>query len=179
MPSSSSLPHRIAILECDTPLAGTRATYGGYGGVFTALLQSGAASLDPPLGASALAISTFDVVTAQEYPSLDAVDSILITGSRYNSFDDDAWIRKLVAFTDLVLKQRRVRLVGVCYGHQIVARVLGAKVARSDRGWELGVTPVDLTERGKELFGLPALVRGSSSSSAVHAFSLPSSFFFL
>lgn len=36
---------RIAILECDTPLEQTRAKYGGYGGVFTALLEAAAASL--------------------------------------------------------------------------------------------------------------------------------------
>jgi len=33
----ASLPLRIAILECDTPLPGTSSKYGGYGGVFTSL----------------------------------------------------------------------------------------------------------------------------------------------
>jgi len=31
------------------------------------------------------------------------------------------------------------------------------KVDRSDRGWEVSVTPVALTERGKEIFGLENL----------------------
>ncbi|KAG0652502.1 glutamine amidotransferase [Hyphodiscus hymeniophilus] len=152
-----SLPLRIAILECDTPLVGTRTKYGGYGGVFTALLHSGAAALEPALSPSDLQISKFDVVTKQEYPSLEDIDAILVTGSKYNSFDHDPWILKLVTFVEKVLEQRRVRLIGVCFGHQIVGRALGAKVDRSDKGWEASVTAIDLTKKGQEIFEKTAL----------------------
>ena len=58
-----------------------------------------------------------------------------------------------------MLAQSRVRVIGVCYGHQIVGRALGAKVARSEGGaWEVSVSQVNLTEKGKELFGKDALV---------------------
>lgn len=49
--------------------------------------------------------------------------------------------------------QTRVRVIGVCFGHQIVARALGAKVGRNRRGWEASVTSVHLSSKGKELFG--------------------------
>jgi hypothetical protein len=156
----TKLPLRIAILECDTPLDKTYATYGSYGGVFTALLNAGADALNHP-GLSSkegLSISCYDVVNAQEYPSLDDIDGVLITGSRHNSFDNDPWILKLVEFTKEVLAQRRVRVIGVCFGHQIVGRAMGAKVDRSDKGWEASVTAIDLTKRGQEIFGRPALV---------------------
>ena len=53
-----------------------------------------------------------------------------------------------------MLAQSQVRVIGVCYGHQIVGRALGAKVARSEGGaWEVSVCQVNLTEKGKELFG--------------------------
>ena len=53
-----------------------------------------------------------------------------------------------------MLAQDRVKIVGVCYGHQIVGRALGAKVARSESGaWEVSVCQVAQTEKGKELFG--------------------------
>ncbi|RAL65779.1 hypothetical protein DID88_005444 [Monilinia fructigena] len=55
------------------------------------------------------------------------------------------------------LAQDRVRIVGVCFGHQIVGRALGVKVDRSDKGWEVSVTPVELTAKGKEIFGLESL----------------------
>ena len=42
----------------------------------------------------------------------------------------------------------------MCYGHQIVGRALGAKVAKSEGGaWEVSVCQVNLTGKGKELFG--------------------------
>ena len=53
-----------------------------------------------------------------------------------------------------MLAQDRVKTIGVCYGHQIVGRALGAKVARSESGaWEVSVCQVAQTETGKELFG--------------------------
>ncbi|KAK0121477.1 hypothetical protein ONS95_009771 [Cadophora gregata] len=154
-----SLPLRIAILECDTPLPNTRTKYGSYGGVFTSLLHAGASSLNHPglTSTSGLTLSTFDVVTAQAYPSLETIDAILLTGSKHNSFDDDPWILKLVEFVRSVLRQRRVRIVGVCFGHQILGRALGAKVGRSERGWEISVTAMDLTKKGQELFGRTSL----------------------
>lgn len=70
----------------------------------------------------------------------------------------------MVAFTEEVLKQRRVRIIGVCFGHQIVGRALGAKVGRSVKGWEVSVTAVDLTKKGQEIFGKTALVIRLASS---------------
>lgn len=78
-------PLRIAVLECDTPLDNTRAKYGGYGGVFRALLNSGAEALAKEKGedkAVELEITKFDVVAEEIYPSLENVDAVLLTGSR-------------------------------------------------------------------------------------------------
>ena len=78
--------------------------------------------------------------------------------SGHNSFDNEVWIVKLVEFVKKVLAQDRVRLIGICFGHQIIGRALEQKVGRSDRGWEVSVTPVQLTAKGKELFGVEELV---------------------
>jgi hypothetical protein len=76
-------PIRIAILECDTPLEKTRERYGGYGGVFKALLEAAADDLgrDDLSSKSGLELSTFDVVSKQEYPDLEKIDAVLLTGS--------------------------------------------------------------------------------------------------
>lgn len=100
----------------------------------------------------------------------------------FNAFDDDPWIVRLVDFVKEVLAQDRVRIIGVCYGHQIVARALGAKVARSESGaWEVSVCRVAQTEKGKELFGgKDFLVRFFNDPfSAFSLLSILSSFFFL
>lgn len=155
-----SPPLRIAVLECDTPLSTTNSKYGGYGGVFNALLSAAADALETPNLSSkdSLDLTTWNVLEAQTYPSLDDIDAILISGSKYNSFDDTPWIVKLVDFTKKVLAQERVRIIGVCFGHQIVGRAMDVKVGRSLGGWEASVTAIDLTKRGQEIFGLPALV---------------------
>ena len=83
---------------------------------------------------------------------------LFLLPAEHNSFDNDPWILKLVEFTRKVLAQDRVRLIGVCFGHQIVGRAMDVKVARSDKGWEVAVVPVTLTEKGKELFQLEEMV---------------------
>ena len=148
-------PLRIAVLECDTPLDSIRGRYGGYGRIFKALLEAGAIN-DPRLSVQpnhGLEITKFDVVGTEQYPNLDDIDAVLLTGSKYNAFDNDPWIVKLVEFTRRVLEEQdRVRVIGVCFGHQIVGRALGMKVDRSFAGWEISVTNMELTEKGMEIF---------------------------
>jgi GMP synthase-like glutamine amidotransferase len=76
----------------------------------------------------------------------------------HNSFEDVPWINTLVDFTARILKQNRIRIIGVCFGHQIVGRAMGVKVGRNDDGWEAAVHDVDLSEKGKQLFGKDKLV---------------------
>lgn len=160
---SLSLPLRIAVLECDTPLPTTKATYGGYGGVFESLLHRGAASLsNPHVQPSDLTITKFHVEGDSDgntpYPSLDSVDVILLTGSKHDSFADSPWILRLVEFTKRALADKRVKVIGVCFGHQIVGRALGCGVGRNEEGWEAAVCGVDLNEKGKEIFGMEEMV---------------------
>ena len=87
----------------------------------------------------------------------------MLTTPEHNSFDNDPWITKLVDFTKTLLAQSRIRVIGVCFGHQILGRALGAPVGRSDNGWEISVLPVQLTARGREIFQQDTLVRALPS----------------
>jgi GMP synthase-like glutamine amidotransferase len=147
------MPLRLAILEADTPVPAANERYKGYLGVFTHLFSRAVAP--STLEDAGLTLTGHDVVhhPSTAYPDLDAVDAILVSGSKYNAFDDDDWITTLVEYVRKALLHPRVRVVGVCFGHQIVARALGALVARSDRGWEVSVVETRLTERGREVFG--------------------------
>ncbi|KAH6614000.1 class I glutamine amidotransferase-like protein [Boeremia exigua] len=148
-------PLRIAVLQCDQPPPDVVAQYGAYDRIFATLLQTAAARMG--LQEADLEITGWDVVGKMEYPLLEDVDGVLISGSKHNSFDDEPWILKLVAFTEVILRLNRVRLVGVCFGHQIIGRALGSRVGRSDAGWEIAVLPVELTELGKQVFGQETL----------------------
>lgn len=164
----SAAPLRLAILEADTPQPQTRDRYGGYTGVFTALLNAAANSLKPPQKLDEIVtIKGYDVVNdLHSYPALEDIDAILITGSRHTAFDNDPWILKLVEYTKKAIETDRVRVVGICFGHQIIGRATGAKLGRSDKGWEVAVTEVDLTDKGKEIFGLDKMVSTNPFSCA-------------
>ncbi|KAI4234911.1 MAG: hypothetical protein LQ352_008142, partial [Teloschistes flavicans] len=131
-------PLRIAILECDTGLPKALAKYKRYGAISSVLLESGAEAAG--LRHGDVEISLWDVVNnVGEFPELGDVDGVFLTGS--------------IGYVKEVLAQDRVRLVGVCFGHQIIGRAMGARVGRNEnQGWEVSVTDVDLTAEGKHLF---------------------------
>ncbi|KAL8765628.1 MAG: hypothetical protein Q9209_007360 [Squamulea sp. 1 TL-2023] len=145
-------PLRIAILECDTGLPKALEKYKRYGAISSALLESGAEAAGLTKGD--LEITMWDVVNeVGKFPSLEDVDGVFLTGSKHDSFASNPWTNALVSFTEKVLAQTRVKLIGVCFGHQIIGRAMGAKVGRNDsQGWEVSVTDVDLTTKGKAVF---------------------------
>lgn len=57
-----------------------------------------------------------------------------------------------------MLTETSVRVIGVCFGHQIVGRALKAEVGRNPQGWEAAVNDVELSPRGKEIFGVDKIV---------------------
>lgn len=149
----------IAIIEADVPLAGTAQRHGSYGGVFSSVLNQAAHTLIPPVS---LSLSYHAISMGGTFPSTSALaqlDGIIITGSRASAFDDTPWIVELVAFVrDVLHHHKKVKVVGVCFGHQIIARALGVQVRRGD-GWEASVSNVHMTHAGREIFGRDVLVR--------------------
>jgi GMP synthase (glutamine-hydrolysing) len=90
--------------------------------------------------------------------SLDGFDGVIVTGSPRDAWTDDPVNLRLCELVG-VCRQRSLPFLGVCYGHQILGRALGAPVARHPGGLELGNTPVRLTDAGQRspLFaGFPA-----------------------
>lgn len=153
-------PTRLAILEADTPLPGIKAKYGSYGGVFTHLFERACASLNPPQPLPALLeLSSHNIVNdLNAYPDPETIDAILISGSKFSAYENDEWIIRLVQYTRRCLEGGRVRVIGVCFGHQIVGRAMGADVGKNTRGWELSVVDHNLTEDGKKILNVEKLV---------------------
>jgi len=65
-------------------------------------------------------------------------DAYLITGSKTGVYDDKPWIELLISFIQTTYKQQ-IKLVGLCFGHQILAHALGGKADKSGKGWGVGV----------------------------------------
>ncbi|HEX2404363.1 MAG TPA: type 1 glutamine amidotransferase [Acidimicrobiia bacterium] len=87
----------------------------------------------------------YDVIGGEVPSDPGECDAWITTGSRYSVNDDEPWIRQLEHFVREVAKEE-VPFVGVCFGHQLIAKALGGKVVKSDRGWGVGAKEVIVRE---------------------------------
>jgi len=119
---------RICILETDVLRPELVEQYQGYGRMFEQLFSR------QPIAAE---FRVYNVLN-DEYPDDDQVfDAYLVTGSKADSFGDDPWIQKLKTFL-LERYQRGDKLLGVCFGHKLLALLLDRKSERAHQGWGVG-----------------------------------------
>lgn len=115
---------RIAILETGAPPAALTPAYGDYPAMFRALLGD------------SFETETFDV-QAGALPDPDRFDGAIITGSAAGVYEDRPWIPPLLEW--IRTAKGRLRLVGICFGHQAMTEALGGRVEKSERGWGVGL----------------------------------------
>ncbi|MEX0339684.1 MAG: type 1 glutamine amidotransferase [Arenibacterium sp.] len=117
---------KIGILQTGHAPEALLETFGDYDLMFQKLL-----------GGNGFTFVSFDVENNEFPESIDAADGWLITGSRHGAYEDHPWIKPLEALIRDIYAASRP-LVGVCFGHQIIATALGGKVAKYDGGWAVG-----------------------------------------
>ena len=133
---------RIGILNTDTLKTEFDTKYGQYPAMFrNVLLQA-----DPNIQ-----IHSYEVQFGDYPATLDECDAYLITGSKVSAFDDIPWVNELKIFVRS-LHQHQKKLIGICFGHQLIAEALGGKVERSNGGWHVGVHGATL-KKNTILFG--------------------------
>ncbi len=85
---------------------------------------------------------TYKVVEGEFPASVTECEGWLITGSRHGVYEDHPWIPPLEQFIRDSFAAH-VPMVGICFGHQIIAQAMGGKVERYAGGWAVGATDYD------------------------------------
>lgn len=91
-------------------------------------------------------ITEYKVAQGHFPESVDDCDIWFITGSPKSVYDDIAWIHQLIDFTKN-LHANKKKLIGICFGHQMVAHALGGKVIKSPKGWGVGIREFNITQK--------------------------------
>jgi len=128
----------IGILETGQLPAELGDKHGDYPQMFQRLLGG----VDPSLD-----FAVYRVTEEQLPRDVAECDAWLITGSRHGVYDPLPWIKPLKRFLRRAYEQD-VPIVGICFGHQILAEALGGKAEKSDKGWGLGVHRYPLLRHG-------------------------------
>ncbi|MEE9426764.1 MAG: type 1 glutamine amidotransferase [Paracoccaceae bacterium] len=93
----------------------------------------------------------------------DECDIWLVTGSKFGTYEDHDWIAPLEQFIR-DCQDAGQKMIGICFGHQIIAQALGGLVEKSTKGWGLGVHEYQATNWPDSFDPLP----GGLKMQAVH-----------
>ncbi|KAL3465434.1 class I glutamine amidotransferase-like protein [Aspergillus heterothallicus] len=155
-PTPSAPIIRIMVLETDIPHPDTYSERGSFGQILHEHFAKAGREHHPPLGVE---IDQVFVVTEQggripRAAEFARFDGLLITGSVYDAHADNAWIISLLdLLKQLWVERPDFRFLGVCFGHQLLARLLGGEVGPApSQDWELGHCRIALTSVGQRLF---------------------------
>ncbi len=116
----------IAILETGVPPAGLDATYGSYADMFAKLLSR-----------EGRAFKVFRTLEGELPFQCASLKGVVITGSPAGVYESDPWISALIDW--LRMLDTDIPVVGICFGHQVMAQAWGGHVEKSHKGWGIGL----------------------------------------
>jgi GMP synthase-like glutamine amidotransferase len=127
-PVAENFMPKITIVETGLVPPERRARHGSFPQMFERLIGKADASAS---------FATVRLVDGEALPDPANLEAILITGSAAGVYDDLDWIVPLERFVRAA-HETRIPLVGICFGHQLIAQALGGTVRKSEKGWGIG-----------------------------------------
>ncbi|MFT5758727.1 MAG: GMP synthase-like glutamine amidotransferase [Alteromonadaceae bacterium] len=128
---------KLGILLCDEVQEQLQPEFGDYPAMFNELLQR----IDKELE-----VQYFSAINHELPDDIHECDFYMTSGSRWGVNDDQLWIRELEDFIR-VLYEAGKGFVGICFGHQLIAKSLGGRVDKSPKGWGIGIAISDVNAR--------------------------------
>lgn len=144
---------KLAILETGKPPAALIPAFGRYPAMFMDLLGDG------------FDYAGIDVQTEPLPPDVNRFDAYLITGSSAGVYEDHAWIAPLKTFVRAAAG--RAKLIGICFGHQLMAEALGGRVEKSAKGWGIGLQTYPIVRREAWMDDAPSVAIPASHQDQV------------
>lgn len=124
---------QVGILETGKPPAGLDRRFGDYPAMFAELLGPGFETV------------RYDAPAGDLPPRPDACPAYIVSGSPAGVYEAHPWIPPLEDF--LHAASDEAKLVGICFGHQLMAQAYGGRVEKSARGWGAGLQTYRVIER--------------------------------
>ena len=122
---------RVGLLLADHVRPGFRILAGDYPDLFAAFFS------EHP----GIEMVTFDLAAGEFPHDLGVCDAWIITGSRRSVYEDVGWILQLADLVRRLDRERR-KLVGICFGAQMIGHALGGEVGPAPQGWQVGLKQV-------------------------------------
>ena len=142
---------RLGILQTGEVNSALVGRFGEYPDMFARLYRAADPAVEP---------RSYAVVRGGLPEAPGECDAWLITGSRHGVYDDLPWIEPLKRFLRRA-RAAEVPVIGVCFGHQIMAEAFGGRAEKSAKGWGVGVQEY-------QLVGRPGWMADAPERMAVH-----------